>query len=238
MQEVTFSKNFSNREVMFLNEQQFVNPYGACCVKGGAQVLAKKLLQALRLHFAQSNSLLSETFDHQQLRCSQNHIGYKMYHARHLVFCEGWRAASNPFFPEIKFQPAKGELLRIRCSALPPDQIVMGAAVLTPADAESEFDVGAVYEWQAATQEPSPKNHELLLQLLAKTIRVPFEVVAHTAATRPTVYDRQPLAMFHHQYSTLSVINGLGTKGFMWAPFFAEWMSTEILMRLGNSFDN
>ena len=37
----------------------------------------------------------------------------KKYHFDHLIFCEGFKAENNPFFPQIKIIPNKGDLLFI-----------------------------------------------------------------------------------------------------------------------------
>ena len=44
----------------------------------------------------------------------------------------------------------------------------------------------------------------------------------HVAGIRPTVKDRRPLVGQHEKYSNLYILNGLGTRGVMIAPYVAE----------------
>ena len=55
-----------------------------------------------------------------------------------------------------------------------------------------------------------------------------FEVVDHVAGIRPTVKDRRPLVGVHSIYSKLFVLNGLGTRGVMIAPYVAQALYNSI----------
>ena len=61
-----------------------------------------------------------------------------------------------------------------------------------------------------------------LIEKIKKVIKVPFEIIEHQAGIRPTVLDRRPLLGLHPKHKSLSVFNGLGTKGVMLAPYFAK----------------
>ena len=49
-----------------------------------------------------------------------------------------------------------------------------------------------------------------------------------TATKRPTVADRRPLIGEHPVFKNLYIFNGLGTKGVMNAPFFANMLTQYI----------
>ena len=53
---------------------------------------------------------------------------------------------------------------------------------------------------------------------------VPFEVLSHQAAIRPTVGDRRPLVGAHPLHPHLWVLNGLGTRGVLNAPYCAQML--------------
>jgi glycine/D-amino acid oxidase-like deaminating enzyme len=61
---------------------------------------------------------------------------------------------------------------------------------------------------------------------------MPFEIVDHLAAIRPTVRDRKPYLGRHNLHSNLYIFNGLGAKGSSLGPFFAahfaDWLNEEI----------
>ena len=49
-----------------------------------------------------------------------------------------------------------------------------------------------------------------------------FKVVDQVAGMRPTVIDRRPLIGQHEKYKQLYMLNGLGTRGVMIAPYVAK----------------
>ena len=51
---------------------------------------------------------------------------------------------------------------------------------------------------------------------------LPFEIIDHQAGIRPTVKDRRPLLGVHPAHHQLAIFNGMGTKGVMLAPYFAN----------------
>ena len=49
-----------------------------------------------------------------------------------------------------------------------------------------------------------------------------YTVLDHKAGIRPTVADRRPLVGRHKEHSNLYILNGLGTRGVMIAPYTAQ----------------
>lgn len=49
-----------------------------------------------------------------------------------------------------------------------------------------------------------------------------FELISQEAGIRPTVSDRRPLVGAHPEYNNIYIINGLGSRGVMIAPYVAE----------------
>ena len=72
------------------------------------------------------------------------------------------------------------------------------------------------------TERCTEKGKTELVDKLKKVLKIPFEIVNHQAGIRPTVNDRRPLIGLHPKHPTLAIFNGLGTKGVMLAPYFAQ----------------
>ena len=53
-------------------------------------------------------------------------------------------------------------------------------------------------------------------------LQLPYTILKHQAAIRPTVADRRPFVGFLHNKAHIGIFNGLGTKGVSLAPFFAQ----------------
>jgi len=84
------------------------------------------------------------------------------------------------------------------------------------------YAVGATYNWKDTTNEITEDGKNELVRKLKTFLNCDFEVVNQVAGVRPTVKDRRPLIGQHHAYKNYFVLNGLGTRGVMIAPYVAE----------------
>lgn len=164
-----------------------------------------------------------------------------------IVFCEGWRAVNNPFFPDTPFRVSKGEALIIRFlpetgpkAGNPPGKGVqheMAGAIqdmlkktmlLVPLG-DDTFWVGSTYRWQFEDTLPGTEGRDYILGYLHEMFDAPFEIVGHVAGIRPTMIDRRPIVEESKIRPNMFIFNGLGTKGALLAPFFAEQLAEELL---------
>jgi glycine oxidase len=147
-----------------------------------------------------------------------------------IVCCEGWRAVDNPFFPGLPWQPAKGEALLIRFPDLaqPPRQMLKHTILIAPVG-DGLYWAGANYNWQFADGRPTAAGRAFVEQELATMLSTDYEVVDHVAGIRPAVRDRRPLIGRSSVHSKIFMFNGLGTKGALLAPFWAEHLAQHLL---------
>jgi glycine/D-amino acid oxidase-like deaminating enzyme len=148
-------------------------------------------------------------------------IGSFKFH--NIIFCEGYHVTRNHFFNFLPLKPVKGELLEIYAPELPEDFILNKRVFVLPIGNQI-FKVGSTYEWDDLTEKPTSDGKESIIKRLAELITTNYKVVNHVAGIRPTVSDRRPVLGFHPRWNHLSVFNGLGTKGVMLAPYFANEM--------------
>ena len=156
-------------------------------------------------------------------------VTYKGIQAEKIIFCEGFRSQENPYFKGIPFKLTKGEILTIRIPDLSESdllyrEIVTKLGFLLPLG-NGLFRVGATYNWQDLTENTTAEGLAELKLKLERLLNRPYEIVEHKAGVRPTVSDRRPLLGFHPLYPNLGIFNGLGTKGILLAPYFAQLMA-------------
>lgn len=148
------------------------------------------------------------------------------------VFCEGWRARDNPFFPELAWQLVKGEafLLRFGVEFDPSElgEMIKKEALIVHVG-EGLFWAGGTYNWTFEDELPTEGEREILLGRLHDILKVPFEVVAHRAAVRPATKDRRPFIGQSKTHPGIAIFNGLGTKGALLAPFLAGHLADHLL---------
>lgn len=200
------------------------NPLGISEVLHSGNLDATKFLNGYQAFLKKNDLFLEEKFDHSQIQIHEKGVTYKKITARKIIFCEGYKAIENPYFKWLPFKLTKGETLTVKLSDkfIIPDDIVINKAVFILPLGNNTYKVGATYEWDDLTENITEKGKIDLVEKLKKTLKVPFEIIDQQAGVRPTVEDRRPLIGLHPEHSQLAVFNGLGTKGVMLAPYFAN----------------
>ncbi|MFN4080318.1 MAG: NAD(P)/FAD-dependent oxidoreductase [Saprospiraceae bacterium] len=148
-----------------------------------------------------------------------------------IALCQGAAVAQCPFFGNLGWNPAKGEalLLRLDASSAPlPRSAAKRQLILCPVG-EGSFWAGSNYDHRFAHAEPEPARRAQYVSMLEEMLDAPFEVVAHRAAIRPSVRDRRPVMGRHPDIAGLSVFNGMGSKGGLLAPFWANQFAERLL---------
>jgi glycine/D-amino acid oxidase-like deaminating enzyme len=166
--------------------------------------------------------ILSERFDLNELHFSSDGVTYKNhFHAKKLIFCEGWQAVENPFFDFVPFRPVKGELLTLKIENLNSNYLLNKDVFLLPLGNDI-FRLGSTYDWDDLSDKPTESAKANLLSKLASFLNTKVEVIDHQAGVRPAIADRRPVAGLHPDYPQLAIFNGLGARGVMIAPWLGK----------------
>ncbi|HBK83577.1 MAG TPA: FAD-dependent oxidoreductase [Flavobacterium sp.] len=185
------------------------------------------LISHYKDYLIQCNAYISSNFDYSQILFNEDFILYGDYKIKHVIFAEGFGLNSNPFFNQLPLDGTKGELLIIKAPCLQLDVILMSNIFIIPLG-NSLFKVGATYNWHDKTTNTTQYARNELIESLKDLISCDFEVVDHLAGIRPTVKDRRPLVGTHFQHKRLHVLNGLGTRGVLLAPYLASQLFKSI----------
>jgi len=180
----------------------------------------KLLLNAYKKYLLDHNLLLEETFDYHSIQFFDDGVQYKNTKAKQIIFAEGFGLHTNPFFNYLPLDGTKGELFIIKVPNLNLEVIINTSVFILPLGNDL-FKVGATYNWQDKTSDPSEEGRTELLARIYEILDCEFEIIAHFAGVRPTVRDRKPLVGTHPQFSRLHILNGLGTRGVMLGPSMA-----------------
>ncbi len=181
------------------------------------------LLDTLHGWFRQQGILIEKPFSHDQLTVEANLSLWQSVEVGKVIFCEGWRGQENPWFKWLPFQPAKGEILTLESDSEVPDKIINRGKWLLPVD-QHHFKFGATYERQKIDELPTDSGKDSLLHDLNEMfVETPtLRVTDHIAGVRPGTKDKHPFLGFHHQYPSLGIFNGFGSKGSLLIPWYAE----------------
>ncbi len=183
------------------------------------------------LDFCKKNDeLLIENVDYAQLNIEDK--TYHNYQAKYIIFCEGTNVVSNPFIKQKFLNLAKGQLVCGRISSALPQIIYNGKIYIIPTT-ENEFICGATYEWDYINNEPDEFGKNYLINELNKVVKFDYTITDHKAAVRPTVIDRKPIVgNIDSAHKDIYILNGLGTKGVVLAPYLANLITENITNNL------
>lgn len=210
---------YSNLETL---ENKFVsNNYKFGKVNHTGFLDTKKLKEKYTNYLISENSYIEETFDYFKLVVEENQIQYKNIKAKQIVFAEGFGIHSNPYFNNLPLDGTKGELFIIKAEILDLNEIINSSIWILPIG-NNLYKVGATYNWEDKTTTQTEKGKKELLSNLKELISCEFEIIEHLAGIRPTVKDRRPLLGRHHSHKNLYILNGMGTRGVLFAPYLSE----------------
>jgi glycine/D-amino acid oxidase-like deaminating enzyme len=158
---------------------------------------------------------------YQNLALDLDLLQYAEIRTRHIVFSEGLGVRKNPYFSYLPLKGTKGEVLTISAPELKLNAAIKSSVFIIPIGKDL-YNVGSTYNWEDKTNTPTRQAREELLTKLETFITCDFDVVEHLAGIRPTAKDRRPLVGRHPEHQNLYVLNGLGSRGVMIAPYVAE----------------
>lgn len=196
---------------------------------GAARLDVPRYLDASREHFRARGAYRAAEFDPREVELAPDTVRLPALNAeaRTLVLCRGFAPDTDPWFGTIKFNAAKGEILTVRVPELAEPRVVHRGAWLAPAGA-GVFRAGATYTWDPLDTRPTPEGRTEIEAKLRAFLRLPFEVLDHHAAVRPVIDAGFPALGRHPDLEPLAYFNGLGSKGSLLAPHFADQLAAHL----------
>ena len=140
---------------------------------------------------------------------------------RRVIFCQGALGAANPWFDDVEFKAARGEILTLKIDGLAETRIVNQGVWLVPCG-DGLFKAGSTYDFDNLTPCVTDSGRDEIVERLKNFLKLPFEIVGHESGIRPVVLERRPIIGVHRKFSQLAIFNGLGSKGSLLAPLVAD----------------
>lgn len=214
-------ETYLSTQIIKNNNDSVDAPFGFGEVLHSGRIDTEALIFGYKEFLKSHDSIQDESFVYDKLEIKDSYVQYKDVNAKNVVFAEGFGVKKNPFFNNIPLNGTKGEVLTIKAAGLKLDYAIKSSVFIIPLGNDL-YTVGSTYDWKDKTNIPTEAAKEELVSKLRKFIKADFDVVSHVAGIRPTVNDRRPLVGRHLTYSNLYVLNGLGTRGVMVAPYAAQ----------------
>ena len=146
-----------------------------------------------------------------------NPISYKGIPTKTIIFCEGFSIKNNPFLPALDYRMAKGEVLTFQSNQLPRNVVINQGKWIIPTQ-DTGFKCGATYEWTSLKNFPTAVAYNEISHFLDHWV-TEYQPIKIESGVRSIVRDNRPIigAVSKGMY----VMNGMGSKGLMLAPYYA-----------------
>ena len=212
---------------------QFFNFDFGCGQIGPAYMADLSNIIFLWRQFLKSKNLLrEESFGAEQLSLQKDSVRYENIEAEKIIFCDGTGSMQYDWFKPLPFSPSKGEVVLIACEGLSNEHIFKKGLILAPLFRDNLFWIGSSYQWEFEHPDPTPEFLNQARTALNQWLKLPYKIVDHKAALRPSTLERRPFVGFHPLYPAIGILNGMGTKGTSLAPFFASQLVQQICFGL------
>lgn len=189
---------------------------------------AALLLSRWRQHLSDHAMLVEDRFEHRDATVGPTGIYWKGVTAKKIIFCEGAAGMHNSFFSKIPFTRNRGEALLVDIPTLDASYIYHQQLRLVPAH-EGLFWYGSNYRWEYNDLLPDQLWRQYATAVLNKWLRLPYTIIDHIVAERPTTAGQAPVVMLHPEMPSVAMLNGLGTRGFSMGPLLAKQMAKMLL---------
>lgn len=224
-----YEKYLSSPTISRLDSSKVINPLGCFTVNGSCKVDSALLLSSIKNWLADKAAILTANFDETLLQVHESCVQYSNFETEKIIFANGYQAIYSPLFNNVKFVPVKGEGLLIEIADFYSENIIHGDVMIAPSTQKNIYYVGSTYEWNFEHTQPTEAKRNDLSARLKKTIACDFNIVQHVSGIRPASKDRRPIIGMLPTSPRIGIFNGLGTKGFSLAPYFANHFCNHLL---------
>ncbi|MCF8230895.1 MAG: FAD-binding oxidoreductase [Bacteroidales bacterium] len=220
--EAAKTNDFLDSEIKEYFQQDIVQQlHGSASINLAGNIDVKLMIESYQRDLKKQDRFWPGGIQYDDIEIQENSVTWKNIHAEKVIFCEGYLVEKNPWFNFTPMKPAKGDVIIIHAPLLKTDHIINRKVWIVPLG-DDYYKVGATYRWDDRTETPRQDALDELITSLEEFLNVPYTILDHQAAIRPTVGDRRPLIGPHPEIENLMIFNGMGTKGVMLAPYFAD----------------
>jgi glycine oxidase len=135
----------------------------------------------------------------------------------------------------LPFQPVQGEILDVEYQGPLLSSVYLRGTWVVPYESihsqvpAHRARVGATDNWDFLRSEGTEQAASALLQSAQTLLHRNVVVVKHQAGIRPAMKHKRPVCGRHPRHPQHLILNGLGSKGSLWAPWMAQHLADHIM---------
>ncbi len=188
-------------------------------IKGGYRLDIPTYLNSAQTALASNHQFSTAQFQYEDLMLGSK-LTYRDQHYDYIMFCEGFHLLQNPFFKDVPIDPQKGQVLIHAWDG--SDALAYKDKYYNISLGEGKAWYGAVNSWEFEDEKPTAEATSVLSAAYLERLGTEAEIIEVKSAARPTTDTRLPFIKTSHRDDRLLSMNGLGTKGVLWAPVLAQ----------------
>ncbi len=224
-------KNFvqTNPRLPLLNAEVFDAPNGGFQMKHAGYLDTAAYLAASRAFFEKIGCWQAANIGVEELAVTADEVVWEGRSFAEVIFCQGWEAGRHPWFAWVPFAPARGTILTASAD-LQGEHRIVNCGCWVVAREDGRLRIGSTYELKFDSPhgvDPA-KLAELHLQI-NRLLKVPVVIHDQQTAVRPTITQQRTLIGRHPAKRRVAFLNGLGSKGTLLAPHFAQRLVRHLL---------
>lgn len=196
-------------------------PFGGMMIGHSGMVRSDYLEKTLTEQLTVSSHIINANISSAEWAIGNGHVFFRNERFDRMILCQGHAATNQPLTSWIPFKPAKGEILDFLSADLPDDKVIIGSGYVEPLG-NGRFRAGSTYEWEQLDTLPTESARAAIIEVIEQTVRCNYTITGHHAGIRPAMIDRRPVIGFHPSHSEVGIFNGLGAKGVMQGPYYAN----------------
>ncbi len=152
-----------------------------------------------------------------------------------VVWCNGWEASHHALWSWLPFQPVKGEIIDAQIGGPALTAVYLRSIWIIPASGQppskgmQNVRIGSTHDWDDLTPQPTQAAREHLVETAQILLDREMVVTGHRAAIRPAMQSKRPVIGRHPEHPSHIILNGLGSKGALWAPWAALQLADHLV---------
>lgn len=196
-------------------------PFGGCKLLEGARVDVRTWVNAIRDSLAKEGAYVQRRVELTAIAKQGDHWLVEGERCKRVVFCLGYRAMEHQLTRRLPFKPARGDLIEVVAPTV-SESLHLQVGVSLTALGDKKALVGGNYDWRDIHGGPNQGQAQTLVTKMQEIIGEPLSVQGHRCGVRPIVEGRVPVLGELEGQRGAYLLNGLASKGTMWAPWMAQ----------------
>ena len=131
------------------------------------------------------------------------------------IWCAGAAGLIRGDFPGVEHRSARGEIITVRIPGWNENRILNRNGWVIPIG-DDLYRVGATYDWDELEAGATEAGREKVEAILRTFTNRAYEVVEHVSGVRPIIDRSKPVVRYQEGKGWM--VNGLGSKGVIYAP--------------------